>query len=360
MRPAVKEWLGRSFPGTSLMVAVLLLALAARLLGGLIFERVVTVLLINLMLVLGLQMFMGNSGLVPFGHIAFMHIGAYSSIWFTLSPEKKSLALPDMPTHWLLYQIQLPFLPGVLMAVLITTLVAAVIGVPMVRLRGAAFSIATFAVLVIVHVVSINWDELTRGPRTVFGVAKFTTLWVAAVAAAATVGFTYLIKERALGLKLRASRDDASAAASVGVNLAWVRWVSFTLSAAVTGAAGALWAHFIGSFAASNFWLKETFTVIAMLIIGGQASVAGAVAGAAGVSLFAEALRRVEVAANLSGLFASTVVGFTEITLAIATILILAFRPSGLTRGRELRWPFGPKPGAAAMQPRRAKVAEQD
>jgi branched-chain amino acid transport system permease protein len=207
------------------------------------------------------------------------------------------------------------------------------------RLSGAASVIATFALLVIIHVVLVNWSEVTNGPRTLFGLESYTTLWVTVVWGILILILACWFKETSLGLKLRASREDERAAASIGVNTVIVRWVAFILSAFVAGVAGALWAHFITSFSPLAFYLTYTFLIITMLIIGGAGSVTGAVVGTLLVTAIFEGLRAIENAINLGSLFPFTVSGLTEVCLAIALILILIFRPAGITGGRELRWP---------------------
>ena len=92
-------------------------------------------------------------------------------------------------------------------AVKLAALVAAVVGFPLMRLSGAA-PIATFALLVIIHRVLINWDEVTNGARTIFGIERFTTLWVSAAWGVLFVILAYWFRETSLGLKLRASRED--------------------------------------------------------------------------------------------------------------------------------------------------------
>ncbi|MCK6628282.1 MAG: branched-chain amino acid ABC transporter permease [Anaerolineae bacterium] len=329
--------LQRAFPVAALILPLLLLAGGANLLGNQIFERIVTVMFINLTVVLGLQMFIGNSGVSSFVHIGFMGIGAYASILFSMSPQDKALALRSL--YEVLKEVQLPFLPSLLIGAGVAALVAAVIGFPLMRLSGAGAVIATFALLVIIHVIFINWEEVTNGPRTIFGITRYTNLWVSAAWGFVFILLAYGFKETGLGLRLRASREDERAAASLGIDIVWVRWVAFVLSAFVVGVGGALYAHFITSFSPLAFYLTQTFLVIAMLIIGGTGSVAGAVVGTVVVTAIFEGLRAAENAINLAQLFPETLAGFTEVCLSIAMILILIYRPAGIMGGQEFRWP---------------------
>ena len=340
-------WVRHGLTALVLVLGLLLLAAGTELLGDRVFVRVVTVLFIDLILVAGLQIFMGNSGLVSFGHVAFMAIGAYGSIWFSLSPQEKNVTLPDMPESWWLYQAHLPFIPAILAGALIATVVGAVIGVALVRLRGASFTIASFAFLIIVHSVALQWEQVTRGSRTVFGVTQYTGLWTAAIVAIIVVVATLAFKESSLGLKLRATREDEDAAASLGVQAEWVRWVAWVGSVFVAGLAGGLWAHFITTFSPNAFYLSQTFLIVAMLIIGGAGSVSGAAVGTIAVALTSELLRSLEGSLNsqrtgdsgIGQFIPFQLVGFTEIMLALAIILVLILRPSGITGGREIAWP---------------------
>jgi branched-chain amino acid transport system permease protein len=330
-------WIRRYATPAMLVVPLVLLALVVDLFGGVILERIVTVLFINLALVLSLQMFMGNSGVASFAHIGFMGIGAYASALFSMSPQAKAIALRDL--YSILAQVQLPFLLALLIGATIAALVAALVGFPLMRLSGAASVIATFALLIIIHVVLVNWSEVTNGPRTLFGIESYTTLWVSAAWGIFFVILAYWFRETSLGLKLRASREEEQAAASIGINIVMVRWVAFVLSAFVAGVAGALWAHFITAFSPLAFYLTQTFLVIAMLIIGGTGSVSGAVVGTAVVTAIFEGLRGIENAINLAGTLPFTVSGLTEVCLSTAMIVILILRPAGITGGQELRWP---------------------
>jgi branched-chain amino acid transport system permease protein len=333
---SLRDWLAQHSTLVLLIVPLLLISLLADVLGNTLFERIVTVLFINLILVLSLQIFMGNSGILSFAHMGFMGIGAYTSVLLSMTPEAKAIALPQL--YAFLQPVHLPFWLAVLVAAVFTALVAAIISYPLMRLSDAAAVITTFALLVIINVVLVHWSRVTNGPRTLFGVDFYTTLWISTLTGLAVLVVAYLFKESSLGLKLRASRDDHFAASSVGINLINVRWAAFTLSAFLAGLGGGLWAHFITSFSPYAFYLTETFVILTMLVVGGPISVSGAVIGTVAVTAVREALRAIENYVNIMQVFPEALVGFTEVMLAIALILILIFRPQGIMGGREVRW----------------------
>jgi ABC-type branched-subunit amino acid transport system permease subunit len=139
--------------------------------------------------------------------------------------------------------------------------------------------IAGFALLIVLHVVLTHWEALTNGPQTLFGVERHTYVVNSAIWASIFVALAYWFKESKVGLQLRASRDDLVSAGSIGVDIVTVRWLALVLSAFAAGLAGGLFAHFITSFTPKAFFLSETFVVLAMLVIGGPATVTGAVLG---------------------------------------------------------------------------------
>jgi branched-chain amino acid transport system permease protein len=325
----------------TLAVGVLVVALLTQLAGISLLTRIVTVMFVSLMLVLGLQLYMGNSGILNFAHIGFMGIGAYTSVLFSMTPEAKVLTNSDL--YPFLIPLHLSFLPSLLIGGLVAALVAAVVSYPLMRLSDAAAVITTFALLVIIHVVLLHSDRVTNGPRTLFGVDNYTTLWTSVAFAVITIFAVYFFKESRIGLRLRASRDDRYAAASIGINMVVMRWLAFTASAFIAGVGGGLWAHFITSFTPYSFYLNETFVILAMLVIGGPYSVSGAVVGTLLVTFAREVLRAIENYVNILQIFPEGFFGFTEVVLAIVLILLLVFRPTGIMGNRELRW-FQKKP----------------
>jgi branched-chain amino acid transport system permease protein len=340
-----------------LIVPLLAFALLTGLVNNLLITRIVTVLFINLILVVSLQMFMGNSGILSFVHVGFMGIGAYVSVLFSMTTEAKAQTLPDL--YVFLRPIHLPFLPSLIIGAFVAMLLAAILTYPLMRLSDAAAVITLFALLVIINSVLVHYSILTNGPRTLFGVDNYTNLTNSTIFGLVAILLAYLFKESPIGLKLRASRDDRYAAASIGVNIVQVRWISFTLSAFLAGFAGGLWAHFITSFSPYAFYLSLTFTILTMLVVGGTGGVSGAVIGTVLVTLVHETLRGIENSVNIAQKLPFTLVGFTEVFLAIVLILILIYRPSGIMGGREVRWPQKIKPVEGSSLMEEAKDADE-
>lgn len=317
-----------------LALAVILLVVTVDLLQIRLIERIAVTLCINLVLVVGLQVFMGNSGILSFAHIGFMGIGAYAAAVLTIPAQMKGMALPDL--YPALAGLQLSPYLAMALAALLAGLVAAIVAYPLMRLSDAAAVITSFALLVVLHTLMLHWSALTNGPRTLFGLPKATTLWLAAGIAIGVIAAALAFRESRTGLLLRASRDDEIAAGAMGVRIAQLRWRAFILSAVIAAIGGALWGHFITSFSPKAFYLRETFVVLGMLVIGGASTVSGAVLGTFIVSFAFEGLRAIEGGLNRAQIFADQIVGLTEVALACAMILVLVLRPGGLIATTEI------------------------
>jgi branched-chain amino acid transport system permease protein len=313
---------------------ILVLVVGTNLLGVRLFDRIVINLCIALVLVLGLQVFMGNSGILSFAHIGFMGIGAYTTAVLTIPIRMKGMSLPDL--YPIVAGIELSPYIAILLGGLVAAAVAAAVSYPLMRLSDAAAVITSFALLVVLHTVMTHWSEVTNGPRTLFGLPRATDLNLAAGAAILAVIAAVAFKESRTGLLLRASRDDEVAAGAMGAHIPRLRWQAFILSALFAGIGGALWGHFITSFSPKAFFLKETFVILGMLVIGGANTVTGAVFGAIIVTVAFESLRALEAGLNQAQIFSEQVVGLTEIVLALAMIAVLVLRPGGLFATHEI------------------------
>jgi branched-chain amino acid transport system permease protein len=303
---------------------------------------------ITVVLVLGLQMFSGNSGILSFGHIAFMAIGAYVSALLTIPAAIKQATFLEMPgfLDWIL-TTELGTVESTLIGGACAAVFALIVAAPIVRLNGVPAGIATLALLVIIYTFNIQTASITRGTSTMIGVPATTTITSALIWAFLAVVVAYAYQASRFGKRLRASRENESAARSVGVNVPVERGIAWVLSAFVMGVGGALYGHYIIAFSASEFYFTITFTIVLMLVVGGMTSVSGAVIGVVFITVVQEILRRVE-----TGPLNGDLPGFAQLGLAIVLLLALIWRPRGLTFGHEIPWP-----GAWQATRRAAKLA---
>ncbi len=296
--------------------------------------RVAIFLGINIILVVSLNLSNGFTGIFSLGHVGFMAIGAYISSVLTLALNTKADYLPDLPS-WLAH-LQLTFLPALLIGGILASAIAFFISFPLMRLSGHYVSVATLGFLVIVHIVLINWEQITRGARTFSGVIQYTTLWWVYIWILITIYVVWRVVRSPYGRALLSVREDPIAAQAVGVNILRSRQLAFVISAFLTSIAGGLYAHFLTSFSPATFYFTLTFNIIIMLVVGGMGSISGSILGATLVTLLSEILRNAEVGVHLGSIIIPPLYGLSQIILAIFFILIVIFRRKGLMGDREI------------------------
>jgi len=324
----------RIIPTAVLLAALGLLLAASDFLAGDYIRRIVIGIGINIVLVVSLNLSNGFTGVFSLGHVGFMAIGAYAASICTLPVALKAVNLPALP-GWL-SGLALPFLPATLVGGAVAMLVAFIVGLSLMRLKGAYVSVATLGFLVIVQVVLVNWDQLTRGARTFAGVPPHTTVWNAWIWAVLTVYLAWRMGRSPFGRDMRAARDNEIAARSLGISVMRSRLLAFCASAFLTGVAGSLWAHFITSFSPKSFFFTQAFAIITMLVIGGLGSVSGSVIGVALITIVSEILRNAERGLTIGALVIPPIYGASQILMAVLFVLIIVFRPQGLLGGKEI------------------------
>lgn len=324
------------WPLGSLVVLLLVVAIAGAF-APTVIQRVITEAFIKLVMVVGLYLFVGNSGVLSFGQAAFMMTGAYGAAWLDIPVKSKKIFLKGLPGF--LGAAEFPPWLAAICAMGFSGFLALIVGIPLVRLSGLAAAIGTFSVLAIVFVVYSNWNDMTNGTSSLIGLPIYVDLWVAYLCAVGAMAAAFWFQNSRLGLALRASREDEVAAKAIGVNVPFARLVAFVLSAALVALGGVLQAHFLGSLNVLQFYIGITFITIAMLVVGGTGSLAGAVMGTAVISLVFELLRQLEVGFTIGETQVQLPPGLRELGVAVIMIVILIFRPAGLMAGRELPVP---------------------
>ena len=258
----------------------------------------------NVLLALSLNLVMGYTGQLNLGQSAFFAIGAYVS---TILIKTYGW------NFWL----------AALAAIAAAGLVGVVLAAFAVRLRGHYLAIASLGFAVITYQVLINWEDVTEGVRGIYGILPPVSN---------TVGLFYLIAGIALivyalldnlvrspvGDTLRAIREDEISAASLGVNSAVWKAFAFGVGAAIAGLAGVFYPGFVGTLVPDAFGIIESFTMMAMVIVGGMGTMVGPVVGAVVLTFLPELLR-----------------GVGELRLMIyglALTLVVLFMPGGMVQ----------------------------
>jgi branched-chain amino acid transport system permease protein len=294
--------------------------------------------LVNVAIVVALYVFIGNSGVLSFGQISFVAVGAFAAGVMTVPQDSKHGVLPQL--YPLLRDHTIGNVASLALAAAVGGAFALVAGLPLMRLSGLAAGIATFAVLEITHNVLQQWTSIGPGPTTLSLVPETTGPFQATVGALIVIAVAFAYQRSRLGRVLRASREDPAAAQGIGVSVHRQRLWAFTLSGALAGFAGGLLVHFFGSITTEQVYLELTFLTLAMLVFGGMTSLFGAVVGALVVSGMDSFLSRSEDGIKVLGVTIDVPQGTRLIFLGAIMALVLILRPSGITGGREfsLAW----------------------
>jgi branched-chain amino acid transport system permease protein len=290
--------------------------------------------LVSVSIVVAIYVFVGNSGVLSFGQISFVAVGAFAAGVMTVPLESKAGVLPDL--YPLLREHTIGNVPSLVLAAGVGGVFAFLVGMPLMRLSGLAAGIATFAVLEITHNLLREWTRIGPGATTLPLVPETTGALQATVGALVAIVVAFVYQRSRLGRLLRASREDPAAAQGVGVNVHRQRLWAFTASGALAGFAGGLYVHLLGSITTEQVYLELTFVTLAMLVIGGVTSLWGAVLGALAVSGLDSFLSESEQGVDL-GVTLDLPQGTRLVFLGAIMALMLILRPSGITGGRELR-----------------------
>jgi branched-chain amino acid transport system permease protein len=288
--------------------------------------------LVNVAIVVALYIFIGNSGVLSFGHISFVAVGAWAAGVLSMPVEEKPAIMPNLAS--LLRDHTVGNVWSLALAAAVGAAFALVVGLPLMRLSGLAAGIATFGVLEITHNVLRYWEKIGPGLNTFSAVPETTGLLQASIGAVLAVVVAYAYKRSRFGRLLSATREDAAAARAVGVSVYRQRLIAFVLSGALAGFAGGLYVHLL-PVNTEAVYLNLTFITLAMLVIGGATSLWGAVVGALAVSAVDAFLAEAESGINVFGRSLDLPAGTRIVVVSALMAIVLILRPTGLTGGRE-------------------------
>ncbi|HEY7422589.1 MAG TPA: branched-chain amino acid ABC transporter permease [Gaiellaceae bacterium] len=328
------------------LLAPLLLVLATALLGLAVSSYLQAYFLdtlIKVAIVVGLYVFIGNSGVISFGQISFVALGVWTAGVLTMPQSLKRVEMPGL-FHFLL-TTNVGNVASLALAAAVGGVAALAVGLPLMRLSGLAAGIATFAVLEITNNVLTYDGSVGPGVNNFSAVPATTGIWQAAIGGMICIVAAYAYQRTRFGRMLRATREDPAAAAAAGISVYRQRLLSFTLAGALGGFAGGLYVH-LQPLAAGSLYLDLTFITLAMLVVGGSGSLLGAVIGALvlnGIySFFSAATNTIHVL----GWNLSVPSGTAEVVLGVLMVVVLILRPNGLTGGREFSLPRRRRPVA--------------
>ncbi len=292
-------------------IFLIIIILCGMLIKSSYYIQLLTFIGINTLLALGLNMLMGYAGQISLGHGAFYGIGAYTTailcVTYHISPW---IALPC--------------------AIGLATLVAFFVGIPTLKLSGYYLGMGTLGFGMIVAIVFREWAALTGGASGFVGIPS---LEIGKLSFASGSNYFYLVWgsvlisiiicrrmiDSRIGRALRSIHDSERAAGAVGVNTQNLKLMIFVFSAGMASLAGFLYAHFVSFISPGTFDFLSSIRMVTMVVIGGMASVWGALLGASLLTLLPEWLH--------------TFSEFEMVVYGLILMLVMIFMPQGLTKG---------------------------
>jgi branched-chain amino acid transport system permease protein len=305
---------------------------------------------------MSLNLLLGYTGQLSLGHVAFFGLGAYTSSLVSLG-----FSVHLLPA-WEVTLDPKPVWLGMLAGIVLAGACGWAIGRLSFKVRGAYFVIVTISFAEVIRLVALNWVELTQGPMALnnipylrLGVPDLIEVsflrkpanyyLVLAVAVVCYVLLRRLVSSRA-GRAMVALRENEPLAASIGVDVTRCLVLATVVSAAMAGAAGALYAHYVRIVDPDVFLFIYTVTMVIMVVTGGKGTLAGPVVGGFIFGLLPEVLRSFEIGPEVQW-----------VTYGVLMVLVVYFLPEGIVpalRGWWQRRPGGPM---EAEQPRPAAEA---
>ncbi len=266
------------------------------------------------MLGLSLDLIVGYAGLLSITHAAFYGIGAYG-------------------TALLMINQGFGFFTAMLLGMVISGVVALVIGAVLSRFRGDYYALGSFGFNVIIFSILLNWQSLTRGPLGIPGIHRpelfgisfsdnVMFLILCIILGAIVYGVCWYLTRSSFGRVLTAIREDENMVQVFGYATPYFKLVVFVIAAMLAALAGALLASYITFIDPSSFSLNESIFILAIIILGGLASHEGALAGAFFLIVLPEALR-------FLGFPSDVAAQMRQVTYGAILVLFMLYRPQG-------------------------------
>ena len=278
--------------------AVLQGLISARIIGS-FWQLNLLIIGINVIMSVSLNLINGYTGQFSLGHAGFMAIGAYSCAIITSSN----------PTYG-------GFIMGLLVGMLVSGIVAYVVGLPTLRLKGDYLAIATLGIAEIIRILIVNFRDITNGPSGIFGLPQVTTWEVVFVFALISIILVSNLMNSAPGRAILSVREDEIAAEAMGINTTKYKVLAFVIGAVLASIAGTLFASYQQSVFPKDYQFMKTIDILIIVVFGGIGSTTGAVLSA--------------VVLGILNMYLQDFGYLRMILYALTLIIIMIFKPSGL------------------------------
>lgn len=324
---------------------------------GFYIATLVTYFGVNLLSGISLNLQFGYAGVVNFGYIVFQAAGAYAAAVVVLGPSGGVASFQQY-----VFGSRLPFPVDLLVAAAAGALVSLVIGLFSLRRMRRDYQAAVLLIVSLIALQVVSADvPLFNGSNgltgvtwplgTLVGVTPTGQPWIYAawvlVIGAVVFGAVYWLSKSPWGRSLRAMRDNEAAASAMGLNITSLRLQVFVLGGAIAGLSGGLLVEYIGAWSPGAWGYAETFVIFTAIFVGGVGNYRGVIIGVLLVPVIFLELPRFLPAVGYPGLIDS----LQWVTIGLAWMLCLLFRPRGIFPEKRLRVTLPAAPASPVAAP---------
>ena len=283
----------------------------------------------------------GFTGLFSLGQAGFMAIGAYTVAILTIPVESRASVYYVSGISPAIANLHCPFWLALIIAGLISAAAAALIGIPVLRLKSDYLAIATlgFSEIIRAVIAAPQLDQITNGSYGLKSIPGFPNLFMAFGLCALCILLMVLLINSSYGRVFKALREDEIAAQAMGLNLFRYKELAFVISSFFTGVGGGLLAMFMRSIDSKTFSISLTYDILLIVVLGGIGSVTGSVLGSFLVTAGRGWLRFFDNPLTIAGiqipLFRT---GFRMVIFSILLMVVVLFYSRGLMGSNEFSW----------------------
>lgn len=283
----------------------------------------------------------GFTGLFSLGQAGFMAIGAYITAILTIPVEARESVYYVSGVSPVIANLELPIPMALLAGGLAAAAIAALMGIPVLRLKSDYLAIATlgFSEIIRAFIAAPMFDTITNGSYGLKSIPGFPNIFAVFGLAALCITLMVLLIHSSFGRTFKAIREDEIAAQSMGLNLFRYKELSFIISSFFTGIGGGMLAMFMRSIDSKTFQVSLTYDILLIVVLGGIGSVTGSILGSFIVTAGREALRFFDEPLMIGGvtipLFGP---GLRMVIFSILLMVVVLFYRQGIMGNREFSW----------------------
>lgn len=282
----------------------------------------------------------GFTGLFSLGQAGFMALGAYTTAILTIPVSmRQSVYYMNGIAPWV-ENLHLPMIPAMLVGGLVAALFAALIGIPVLRLRSDYLAIATlgFAEIIRALLAAPMMDTITNGSYGLNNIPGYANIWQPMAIAAACILVMILLINSSYGRAFKAIREDEIAAEAMGINLFRHKELAFVISSFFTGVGGGMLAVFMRSIDTKTFQVALTYNILLIVVLGGIGSITGSIIGSLLINGGQEWLRFLDEPTTLPVLSSLFKPGFRMVVYSVLLMIVVLFWRRGIMGNKEFSW----------------------